>query len=126
MGASAAAAIIIKRERDLVDHFRRAGATSPQTAQSPAALGVEQRLAWNILVNGAIIRTGASGTFYLDEASWEALGRRRRRLAVVIAVIALFAVFFIYYFLGASVIKHRVSAAMSTRSVASTWNPRDP
>ncbi len=85
MGATAAA-IIIKRERDLVDHFRRAGATSPQTAQSPAALGVETRLAWDILVNGAIIRTGASGTFYLDEPSWEAMGRRRRRLAIVIAV----------------------------------------
>lgn len=88
MGASAAAAIIIKRERDLVDHFRRAGATSPQTAQSPAALGVETRLAWDILERGAIIRPGPSGTFYLDEPSWEAMGRRRRRLAIVVTTAA--------------------------------------
>ena len=88
MGATAAAAII-KRERDLVDHFRRAGATSPQTAQTPTALGVEPRLAWDILVRSAIIRTATNGTFYLDEQSWEAMGRRRRRLAMVIAVFAI-------------------------------------
>ncbi len=94
MGATAAA-IIIKRERDLVDHFRRAGATSPQTAQSPAALGVETRLAWDILVRDAIIRTATGGTFYLDEPSWEAMGRRRRRIAIVIVVFAILVAIFI-------------------------------
>ena len=86
MGATAAA-IIIRRERELVDHFRRAGATSPQTAQTPSALGVEQRFAWERLIDGAVIRTGASGTFYLDEPSWQALGRRRRTVAVGIAIL---------------------------------------
>jgi hypothetical protein len=86
MGA-AAAAIIIKREKDLVEHFRRAGATTPQAAQSPDELGVEDdNLIWRILVKGAVIRTGSDGTYYLDEPSWEALGRRRRRLAVIIAI----------------------------------------
>jgi hypothetical protein len=89
MGASAAAAIIIKREKDLVEHFRRAGATSPQTAQTVSALGVEQRLAWDILARDAIIRTAADGTFYLDEPSWEAMRSRRRRFAVVVLVIAI-------------------------------------
>lgn len=86
MGA-AAAAIIIKRERDLVDHFRRAGAMSPYTAQTPSALGVEQRFAWERLVDGAVIRAGATGTYYLDEASWEALRRRRQMIAIGIAIL---------------------------------------
>lgn len=86
MGA-AAAAIIIRRERELVDHFRRAGATSPHTAQTLAALGVEQRFAWDRLVDGAVIRAGATGTFYLDEQSWEALRRRRQMIAVGIAIL---------------------------------------
>jgi hypothetical protein len=90
MGA-AAAAIIIKRERDLVDHFRRAGAISAQTAQTPDALGVEQRLAWNRLIDDAVVRPGPNGTFYLDEPSWEALGRRRRRLALIMILIVVLA-----------------------------------
>jgi hypothetical protein len=94
MGASAAAAIVIKREKDLVEHFRNAGATSPQTAQSPDALGVDfNNLVWRMLAKDAVIREGAVGgdAYYLDEPSWEALGRRRRRVAVIvgIAVIAL-------------------------------------
>ncbi len=87
MGAAAAVAIIIKRERDLVDHFRRAGATSPEMAQTPFALGVEQRFAWDRLVDRGVIRTGMSGTFYLDEASWEALRRRRPMIAVGVAIL---------------------------------------
>ena len=87
MGASAAAAIIIKREKDLVEHFRRAGATTPQTAQSPDALGVDDdNMIWRLLVKGAVIRAGADGAYYLDEPSWEAMGLRRRRLAVAIGV----------------------------------------
>src|SRR5215467_2206967 len=86
MGA-AAAAIIIKREKDLVEHFRNAGATSPQRAQTPGALGVEDdNLIWRILVKGAVIREAAAGAYYLDEPSWEALGRRRRRMAIIIGV----------------------------------------
>jgi hypothetical protein len=88
MGA-AAAAIIIKREKDLVEHLRRAGATTPQTAQSPDALGVEENtFIWRALVNSAVIRAGTTGEYYLDEPSWEALGRRRRRLAVIAGVVA--------------------------------------
>ena len=88
MGA-AAAAIIIKREKDLVEHFRRARATTPQTAQSPDALGVEDdNFIWRRLVSSAVIRAGTDGAYYLDEPSWEAMGRRRRRVAVVMMVVA--------------------------------------
>ena len=89
MGASGVAAVILWRERDLVAHFRRAGALSPPTAQTPAALGVEPRLAWGRLVNRAVIRATPSGTYYLDEPSWEALRHMRRRILVVAATLAL-------------------------------------
>ena len=87
MGASAAAAIIIRREKDLIAHFRSHGAIDAAHAMTPAALGVEQRLAWEILRRHAIIRGGAPGTFYLDELSWEAASRRRRRIAVVLMTV---------------------------------------
>jgi len=100
MGA-AAAAIIIKREKDLVEHFRNAGATSPQRAQSPGALGVEDdNLIWRILVERAVIREGAAGAYYLDEPSWEALGRRRRRMAIIIGV---FVIGLALFFFGVTV-----------------------
>jgi hypothetical protein len=89
MGASAAAAIIIRREKDLVAHFRSHGAIDAAHAMTPAALGVEQRMAWEILHRRAIIRDGAPGTFYLDEPSWEAAGRRRRKIALVVLAVAL-------------------------------------
>jgi hypothetical protein len=96
MGA-AAAAIIIKREKDLVEHFRRAAATNPQAAQSSGALGVEEgNFVWRRLVADAVIRPGAAGTYYLDEPSWEALGRRRRRVAVIIGGAAVALAIFLY------------------------------
>jgi hypothetical protein len=99
MGA-AAAAIIIRREKDLVEHFRRARATTPQTAQSPDALGVEDHnFIWRRLVRGAVIRAGAGGAYYLDEPSWEALGRRRQRVAVIVLIAAV-ALGVLVYFAG--------------------------
>jgi hypothetical protein len=96
MGA-AAAAIIIKREKDLVEHFRRAAATNPQAAQSSGALGVEEEnFIWRRLVASAVIRPGAEGAYYLDEPSWEALGRRRRRVAVIVAVAAVALAVFLF------------------------------
>jgi hypothetical protein len=89
MGASAAAAILIRREKDLVAHFRNHGAVDAAHAMTAVALGVEERLAWVVLRNRAIIRDGGPGTYYLDELSWEAAGRRRKRvLVVVIAAVA--------------------------------------
>jgi hypothetical protein len=87
MGASAAVAIIVRREKDLVAHFRSHGAIDAAHAMTPAALGVEQRLAWEILRRRAVIRDGAPGTFYLDEPSWEAAQQSRRRVAVVMLIV---------------------------------------
>ena len=89
MGASVAAAAIIRKERQLVDHFRGIGAVSADTARTLAQLGVDQNIGWRRLVDHAVLRSTPAGTWYLDEPSWMALGRMRRRLALVIAAIGL-------------------------------------
>jgi hypothetical protein len=97
MGA-AAGAIIIRKEKQLVAHFRVAHAIDATSALTPAALGVEQRFAWERLVDRAVIREAAPGTYYLDELTWGALRRARRRMAVMLLVL-LFAILFPMLFL---------------------------
>jgi hypothetical protein len=90
MGAPAIAAILRRREEEVVDDFRAAGATSPASAQSYSSLGMGQSLAVKRLHNRAVIREASPGLYYLDEEVWEAVRRTRRRLAtVVLSVIAL-------------------------------------
>jgi hypothetical protein len=86
MGASAAVAVLIRKERDLVDHFNQAGAVSPSSARSSSDLGVHERLAWSRLLRGGVIREAAQGTYYLDESAWVALGQRRRRMAFILTI----------------------------------------
>jgi hypothetical protein len=105
MGASAAVAIIIRREKDLVVHFRSHGAIDAAHAMTPAALGVERQLAWEILYRRAIIRDGAPGTYYLDEPSWEASRSRRRKIAAFMLVLVLATVLTALIFTTAAVAK---------------------
>ena len=84
----AAAAIIIRREKDLVAHFQQARAVSSSTAQSLGALRVDDGTALRRLRARAVIREGAPGTFYLDEPSWLALRSSRRRMITVLLLIA--------------------------------------
>jgi hypothetical protein len=85
--ATAAAAVIIAKEKDLVAHFRRAGALSASRAKSAADLGVDTRLAWGILEHRGVIREAGDGRYYLDERAWVALQQRRRRIAMTMLVI---------------------------------------
>ena len=89
MGASATAAIIMMKEKHIVAAFRAAGAISAASAVEPAALGVSERLAFSRLRQRAVLREVASGLFYLDEPTWEALRRVRRRLVLAAALLAL-------------------------------------
>ncbi len=92
MGAPAVAAILRKREQEVIDDFRAAGATSPDRAQSYQAIGVGDSLAIKRLHNRAVIREAAPGMYYLDEEVWSAVVRTRRRLVVtLLSVIALLA-----------------------------------
>jgi hypothetical protein len=83
----AAAAVIIRKQKELVAHFRSVGAVTPAKAQSPDALGVDTRIAWSSLKRRSVIREAEPGQFYLDEGAWDALRVRRRRLAKVMFVV---------------------------------------
>jgi hypothetical protein len=80
---SAAAAAIIRREKEIVAIFRSARATAPDAATTTAALGVHEGLAFRRLRARAVLREAEGGRLYLDEPSWEALCALRLRLVVV-------------------------------------------
>jgi hypothetical protein len=84
VGAPAVAALLRRREQEVVDDFRAAGAVSPSTAQSYTGLGLGDSLAIKRLRNRAVIREAAPGAYYLDEAVWAAVLRTRQRVGIVI------------------------------------------
>ena len=98
MGAAAVAAIMRRREQEVIDDFRAAGATSPDRAQSYQAIGLGDSLAIKRLHNRAVIREAAPGTYYLDEEVWAAVIRTRRRL--VITMLSIIAVMLLGALLG--------------------------
>ena len=90
MGA-AVAAVLLRREREVVEDFRAAGATSPELAQSYTAIGLGQSLGLKRLRDRAVIREAGAGTYYLDEEVWIAVRRTRRRIATgFLLILALF------------------------------------
>ena len=86
MGAAVAAAAMRRREQEVIDDFRAAGATSPDRAQSYTAIGLGDTLALRRLRNRAVIREAAPGVYYLDEEVWAAVRRTRLRLLTVLIV----------------------------------------
>ena len=90
MGGPAVAAVIIRRERELVDLFRSAGATTAATAKSLDEVGVEQAWPLSRLRRRAIVREASPGRYYLDEEVWEAIrGIRQRMAIIVLGIVAL-------------------------------------
>ena len=87
----AAVTIILMKERQVVDAFLRAGATSATTAVDPSDLAVDLAdVGPRRLVRGAVLRDAGDGRFYLDLLSWEAVRRHRRRvLFAILLLIAL-------------------------------------
>lgn len=88
----AAAAIIIRREREIVSIFRAAGATRADAARRPEELDVDRRVAFRLLVGHAVLRDVGDGRYYLDEPSWNAFGAMRRRLVAVLLICAVIGV----------------------------------
>jgi hypothetical protein len=84
MGAPAIAAVIRRREREVVNDFRRTGATSPTTARSLQDIGVSDSWPVRRLQRRAVIREPEPGIMYLDEEVWAAVRRTRHRLALVL------------------------------------------
>ena len=90
MGAPAIIAMMRLKERQVVDDFRAAGALTPSTAQSYAAMGFGETMAITRLHSSAVIRETSPGLYYLDEEVWIAVRRnRRRRVAILLSVIVL-------------------------------------
>jgi len=87
----AAVTVMLIKERQVVDAFLRAGATSAITAVHPSDLSVDLGgVGGRRLVRGAVLRDAGDGRFYLDLLSWEAVRRHRRRvLFAVLLLIAL-------------------------------------
>ena len=92
----AAVAVMIARERHIVDAFERRGATSVEHGVTPDELGAETGRAWRRLRDRSVVREThpGSGRFYADLDVWKSLRRARRRVAsaflflfVVLAVI---------------------------------------
>ncbi|HMI54871.1 MAG TPA: hypothetical protein VK494_01655 [Gemmatimonadaceae bacterium] len=90
MGAPAIAAILARREKEVVNVFRAAGATSSEKAQSYTAIGLGESMALKRLRNRAVIREAAPGRYYLDEEVWAAVRRTRWRVGtVMVSILAL-------------------------------------
>ncbi len=88
MGA-AVAAVIMRKERDVVDQLRYMGAVSPTTARPIYDLGVDEDVGFRRLRAREVVREAAPGSFYLDEGVWTAVRRTRRRLALTMAAMAI-------------------------------------
>jgi hypothetical protein len=90
-----AVAVILIKERQIVDAFVRAGATSASTAVYPPDIAVDLgRVGARRLIELAVLREAEEGRFYLDVLSWEALRRQRRRiLFAILLLVALLALF---------------------------------
>jgi hypothetical protein len=87
----AAVTVMLIKERQVVDAFMRAGATSAATAVRPDDVSVDVGgVGGRRLLRGAVLREAGDGRYYLDILSWEALRRHRRRvLFVILLLIAL-------------------------------------
>ena len=87
----AAVAVILMKERHIVDAFMGARATSAERAVHPSDLGVDLgRVAARRLVDRAVLREASPDTYYLDILSWEAVRRQRRRvISVILLVVAI-------------------------------------
>jgi ketosteroid isomerase-like protein len=89
MGAPAAAAIIVRREREVIDAFRRAGAMDSTSARSFAELAIDESRAVKRLQRRSVLREAEPGRYYLDEVCWERRCGMRRQLMFTIVGIAL-------------------------------------
>jgi len=93
----AAVAVVLAKERRVVDAFLRARATSPERAVAPEDLGVDLGgVGGRRLLRHAALREAAPGRYYLDEPTWHVVRSTRRRVAfALLVVIGLAALYFV-------------------------------
>lgn len=83
------AAVIHRKELDVLEAFRSAGATSPASARSLEDIGLDDTWPVHRLHNRAVVRESGAGLYYLDEEVWAALHRTRRRVVLALVVVLL-------------------------------------
>jgi hypothetical protein len=85
----AAVAVMVAKERHIVDAFERYGATSMENGATPGEVGAETGQAWRRLRERSVVREThqGSGRFYVDLDVWESLRRARRRVATVLLIL---------------------------------------
>ena len=81
---AAAAAVLLRKERDIVNIFRGAGATSAAAARDPGELGVDQRVAFGLLVRHGVMLDAGGDRYYADLVAWDRLHKRRRKVALIL------------------------------------------
>ena len=94
---STISAVILARERRMVNRVRAAGASSPEQARTLEQLGISRGVILRRLRERAVIRQAGPDRFYLDEPSWEAVRRARRRAIHVMGVIVLIVLFAVVF-----------------------------
>ena len=81
----------------MVNRLRTAGAVTPEQARTLDELGITTGVILRRLRERAVIRQAGPDRFYLDEPSWEAVRRSRRRAIHVLGVIALVLLFAVLF-----------------------------
>ncbi|OOG44353.1 hypothetical protein B0E52_08160 [Rhodanobacter sp. C06] len=76
-------AMRMRRQRTIVRAFEQAGALAADSARRAEELGTRVDFAWQQLASLAVLRSPASGRWFLDRPNWQRLCRRRCALAVV-------------------------------------------
>ena len=77
----------------MVNRLRTAGAVTPQQARTLEELGISSGVILRRLRERAVVREAGPDRYYLDEPSWAAVRRGRRRAIHVLGVIVLVVLF---------------------------------
>ena len=86
----------MRRQRAIVRAFEQAGAVATDSARSAEQLGLAVDFAWQQLASLAVLRSPASGRWFLDRENWRRLCRRRCASAAAVAAGLLLVLVFAY------------------------------
>lgn len=91
-----------QKEDDLAQHFRDAGATSPETARSLPQLQLDpEDSILRRMRRSAAIRQIHEGEYYLDDETLVAVRKNQRRLAFVLVALIVLGLIVFYLMNGA-------------------------
>lgn len=81
----------------MVNRLKVAGAVSPEQARTLEELGITSGVILRRLRERAVVRKAGPNRYYLDEPSWDAVRRSRRRAIHILGVIALVLLFAVLF-----------------------------